>query len=416
MWLPFCELPAPVPSGRHAAHLGQSGPLPRWEPEPIRRRPHGNLARPPAFSPNAQLPLDEPVRLARALMHGTHLRRSATAAAQRVMRRAGLGAALLLAALAVAACGVTPQTVLEPTTEAARASHWLFLVVFWAGLAVFIVVEGMLLYTIVRFRRRRGDTLPPQTHGNLKLEIGWTIAPTVLVVLLAALTVPVIFANAQEPEDDALRVEAIGHQWWFEFNYPDIGVVTANELHLPVGKPAAIIVKSEDVLHSFWVPALRGKIDMVPGRTSVVRILPEQTGTFPGQCAEFCGTAHALMRFTVVVEEAAAFDAWAAHQLTDRVPPTTELAQAGEALLTPAGCTLCHTIRGVSEIGTIGPDLTHIGSRGHIAANMMDMSLANLEHWLRDPEGMKPGNLMNLPRELTEDEIEALTEYLMGLK
>ena len=352
----------------------------------------------------------------RALMHGMHLRRGATWPALRVMRRASLGAALVLAALAVAACGVTPQTILEPTTEAARASHWLFMVVFWAGLAVFVIVEGALLYTIVRYRRRRGDSLPAQTHGNLKLEIGWTIAPTILVVLLAALTVPVIFANAQEPEDDALRVEAIGHQWWFEFRYPDLGVVTANELHLPVGKPAAIILKSEDVLHSFWVPALRGKLDMVPGRTSVFRILPEQTGTFLGQCAEFCGTAHALMRFTAVVEEPEEFDAWAAQQLTDRIPPTTELAQAGEALLTPAGCALCHTIRGVTEIGTIGPDLTHVGSRGHIAGNLMDMSSSSLEHWLRDPKGMKPGNLMVLPRPLTEDEIEALTEYLMGLK
>ena len=352
----------------------------------------------------------------RALMHGTHLRPRATGAAQRVMRRVSLGAALVLAALVLAACGVTPQTILEPTTEAARASHWLFLVVFWAGLAVFVVVEGALLYTIWRFRRRRGDTLPAQTHGNLKLEIGWTIAPTILVVLLAAFTVPVIFANAQEPEDDAIRVEAIGHQWWFEFSYPDLGVVTANELHLPVGKPAAIIIKSEDVLHSFWVPALRGKLDMVPGRTSVFRILPEQTGTFPGQCAEFCGTAHALMRFTVVVEEPEEFDAWAAHQLTDRVPPTSELAQAGEALLTPAGCALCHTIRGVTEIGTIGPDLTHVGSRAHIAANTMGMSRSDLEHWLRDSDDMKPGNLMILPRPLTEDEIEALTEYLMGLK
>ena len=333
-----------------------------------------------------------------------------------VLRGVGAAAALGLAALLIAACGTTPQTIVEPTTEAARASHSLLLLVFWAGLAVFVIVEGVLLYTLVRFRRRRGDTLPPQTQGHLGLEIGWTIAPTVLIVIVAALTVPVIFANAQEPEGDAIAVRAIGHQWWFEFTYPELGVVTANELHLPVGRPAAIAVESVDVLHSFWVPALRGKIDMVPGRTSLIRIVPEVTGTFPGQCAEFCGTAHALMRFTVVVDEPNAFDEWVTRQLADRTPPTSELAHAGEALLGPAGCVACHTIRGVSDIGIIGPDLTHVGSRGHIAANIMDMSRPNLEKWLRDPTGMKPGNFMKLPRPLTEDEIGALVEYLSGLK
>jgi cytochrome c oxidase subunit 2 len=288
--------------------------------------------------------------------------------------------------------------------------------VFWAGLGVFVIVEGMLLYTIVRYRRRRGDDLPPQTHGHLGLEIGWTIAPTILVVIVAALTGPVIFANAQEPEEDALTIRAIGHQWWFEFTYPELGVVTANELHLPVGRPAAIVIESVDVIHSFWVPALRGKVDMVPGRTSVIRLLPEATGTFPGQCAEFCGTAHALMRFTVVVEEPDVFDDWVTHQLGDRIPPSTELGQAGEAMLAPAGCIACHTIRGVSEVGTVGPDLTHLGSRGHIASNTLEMSRENLGKWLRDPADVKPGNFMNLPRPLTEDEIEALVEYLAGLQ
>ena len=332
--------------------------------------------------------------------------------ARRPTRVIGLAGVILLLALAVAACGVTPQTTLNPTTEAGRATHSLLLLVFWAGLAVFVVVEGVLLYALVRYRRRRGDTLPRQTHGHTGLEIAWTIPPTILLVVVAVMTVPVIFANAEEPGADAVAVRAIGHQWWFEFTYPDLGVVTANELHLPVGKPAAISVESVDVLHSFWVPALRGKVDMVPGRTNVLTIVPEAIGTFRGQCAEFCGTAHALMRFTVVVEEPAVFDAWALRQLDDRVPPSTTLAKVGEELLQPTGCVACHTIRGVSEIGVLGPDLTHVGSRGHLASNIMDMSHQNLAKWLRDPTGVKPGSFMRLPRPLTEDEIEALVAGL----
>ncbi|MDE2897145.1 MAG: cytochrome c oxidase subunit II, partial [Chloroflexota bacterium] len=171
-----------------------------------------------------------------------------------------LAPALAVAVLALAACGVTPQTTLEPTTEAARTARDLLMFVFWAMVVTFVLVEGALLYVLIRFRRRSGDGIPAQTHGNTPLEIGWTIAPAILVVVIVVLTVPAIFSNARAAGPDALKVRAIGHQWWFEFQYPDLGVTTANELHLPVNREVEIQLESNDVLHSFWVPSLRGKL------------------------------------------------------------------------------------------------------------------------------------------------------------
>ena len=322
--------------------------------------------------------------------------------------------ALAVAALAFAACGATPQTTLEPTTEAARTARDLLMFVFWAMVVAFVLVEGVLLYVLIRFRRRSGDELPAQTHGNTPLEIGWTIAPAVLVVLIVVLTVPAIFSNARAASPDALQVRAIGHQWWFEFQYPDLGVVTANELHLPVDRDVEIQLESNDVLHSFWVPSLRGKLDMVPGRANRFVIRPEVVGTFPGQCAEFCGTAHALMKFTVVVESQADFDAWVQNQLADRVPPTSKPAKEGEMTLTLGGCVACHTIRGTDSAGILGPDLTHMRSRGHIAAGLLENTPENMRRWLSDPQGVKPGNSMVIP-ELTGEQLDALVAYLEGL-
>jgi len=326
-----------------------------------------------------------------------------------------LAPALAVAVLALAACGVTPQTTLEPTTEAARTARDLLMFVFWAMVVTFVLVEGALLYVLIRFRRRSGDGIPAQTHGNTPLEIGWTIAPAILVVVIVVLTVPAIFSNARAAGPDALKVRAIGHQWWFEFQYPDLGVTTANELHLPVNREVEIQLESNDVLHSFWVPSLRGKLDMVPGRENKFTIKPEVTGTFPGQCAEFCGTAHALMKFHVVVETQAEFNAWLQNERTDRVAPASELASEGEANLTLGGCVACHTIRGTDSAGILGPDLTHMGSRKYIAAGILENTPENMRAWLSDPQGVKPGNTMVIP-ELTTEQLDSLVAYLQGLK
>ena len=323
---------------------------------------------------------------------------------------------MLAVSVLVVACSSTPQTTLEPATEQAERSLNLLMLVFWAGLGVFVVVEGALVYAIVRYRRRPGDGIPTQTHGNHRLEIAWTIAPAVMVAVLAAFTVPVIFANANAPVDpNPIKVRVIAHQWWFEFRYPGLGVTTANEMHIPVGQEVELQLESEDVIHSFWVPALRGKMDMVPGRLNRIVITPQKTGTFEGQCAEFCGVAHALMKFTVVVDEPGQFDAWVARQIEDRAPPTNLLAEQGEALLVTGGCIACHTIRGTPAQGVIGPDLTHVGSRAKIAAGVLPNTTDNLASWLRDPQAVKAGNKMVI-RQLGEYEIDALVTYLQGLK
>ena len=323
--------------------------------------------------------------------------------------------ALAVVALGMAACGATPQTTLEPTTEAARTARDLLIFVFWAMVVVFVIVEGALLYILVRFRRRSGDGLPAQTHGNTPLEISWSIAPAILVIVIVVLTVPAVFSNARAAGPDALQVRAIGHQWWFEFQYPELGVVTANELHVPVDREIELQLESDDVLHSFWVPSLRGKLDMVPGRANGFTIRPEVTGTFLGQCAEFCGTAHALMKFTVVVESQQEFDAWVQNQLADRVPPAKGLEKEGEMLLTIGGCVACHTIRGTDAAGILGPDLTHMRDRDHIAAGILENTPDNMRRWLSDPQGVKPGNSMVIP-ELSGDQLDALVAYLEGLK
>ncbi|MYA58990.1 MAG: cytochrome c oxidase subunit II [Chloroflexi bacterium] len=342
-------------------------------------------------------------------------RRSTPLTRNRRIHAALLIPALAVAVLAMAACGVTPQTTLEPTTEAARTARDLLMFVFWAMVVTFVLVEGALVYCLIRFRRRSGDGIPAQTHGNTPLEIGWTIAPAILVVVIVVLTVPAIFSNARAASPDALQVRAIGHQWWFEFQYPDIGVVTANELHLPVGRDVEIQLESNDVLHSFWVPSLRGKLDMVPGRDNRFTIKPEVTGTFPGQCAEFCGTAHALMKFYVVVETQAEFTAWAETQRANALPPASDLAKEGETNLTLGGCVACHTIRGTDLEGKLGPDLTHVGSRKHIAAGILENTPDNMRLWLSDPQGVKPGNTMVIP-ELSTEQLDSLVAYLQGLK
>jgi cytochrome c oxidase subunit 2 len=223
----------------------------------------------------------------------------------------------------------------------------------------------------------------------------------------------VIVDTTGDAPDDSVEVVAIGNQWWFEFQYPELGVVTANELHLPIGQSINVELRSVDVLHSFWVPQLSGKVDMVPGHNNRLWFTPEQTGTFLGQCAEFCGTSHANMRFRVIVETQADFDAWVASQNADAAPAQGALAEAGEGIATTI-CAACHTIRGTTAAGQIGPDLTHLASRTTLASGMFDNDTDNLRDWLADPPDVKPGSKMpNL--NLTDEQLDQLVAYLQGL-
>jgi cytochrome c oxidase subunit 2 len=328
---------------------------------------------------------------------------------------------LPLAALvvAVSACsGEFPQSTLHPTADFGEHIDSLFRTIFWWALGVFVVVEAALLYVLFRYRERPGAGEPKHVHGSTLLELAWTLAPAVVLVFIAVPTIQTIFKTDGTAPDGALEIEVIGHQWWWEFRYPEYGITTANEMHVPQGRPVALLMTSADVIHSFWVPKLGGKRDLMPRRTTRLAFTPDSVGDFYGQCAEFCGASHANMRFRVMVDGAAEFEAWVRQE---QAPPVstdslTDLARQGaELFANPAKtCMACHMVQGITA-GVLGPNLTHVGSRSTIAAGILPNTEEGLARWLRDPVGEKPGSLMPKPP-LTEDEIMALVAYLRSLR
>ncbi len=342
-----------------------------------------------------------------------------------------LGAAVssLMAVLLAGCTPSHPQSTFDTLGPVAESQATLFFVLFWIGLVVFILVMAAIIYIAVRFRRKPGDGDPEQIHGHTRLEVAWTVAPTLLLIAVAVPSVLTIFDNAnspQKPEDGGLVVRATGHQWWFEFEYPDLGVVTANELHVPIGRPVNVELASVDVIHSFWVPKLAGKVDMVPNNDNTLWFQATAPGVYLGQCAEFCGESHAHMRFTVVAQTEADFASWVEAQAAPALAPADPLAIEGEDVFMSiqAGCRGCHTIDGTRARGQIGPDLTHFASRDSFAGSIVENTQPNLRDWLENPCDVKPGNIMckdagvyngTSPR-LTEPQISALIAYLRGLK
>lgn len=328
----------------------------------------------------------------------------------------GLAAALM----SVAACARdAPLDTLNPAGPVARQIDSLWDLVFGAAVVVFVVVEGLLVFALFRFRQRKGDTeAPKQTHGNTRLEIAWTIAPAVLLAVLAVPTVSTIWALSREPAD-ALQVTVTGVQWWWRYDYPEQRVVTANELHIPAGRPVRLALKSNDVIHSFWVPRLAGKQDVVPGRTNHLTLEADEPGEYSGTCVEYCGLSHANMRLTVIAHSPQDFERWVAGQLRPAVAPTDELAMEGKRIFEAQACVGCHTIRGTKGEGTTGPDLTHFASRDAFAGYIFPRTDENLREWLRDAPGEKPGSKMPAgiaEMGLTEDDITALIAYLQSLR
>lgn len=319
-----------------------------------------------------------------------------------------------------AVIGGSPQSVNRPAGDSMRKIWDLFVPIFWLSVLVFVLVTAILLFALWRFRRRPGeDRRPEQLHGNTRLEIAWTMVPAIILAIIAVPTLSLMFELDREPGPDALRVRVIGHQWWWEFQYPDYNVVTADELHVVVNRPVRLELNSADVIHSFWIPRLSGKRDVIPNWDNVLIFTPEEVGIFSGQCAEFCGIQHANMKFRVIVQTQEEFDAWIRQQQQPAAEaPSDPLAARGrELFLTPANaCIGCHTVAGTQAQGKVGPDLTHVGSRGIIAGGVLENTPENLARWLRNPQEVKPGNKMRLPRQLTDDEIEALVAYLRSLQ
>lgn len=316
----------------------------------------------------------------------------------------------------LAACGGPyPQSTLAPVSDFGRDVDTLFTGIFWWAVGVFVVVEGLLLVSVLRFRQREGAPRPVQRHGNTVLEITWTMAPALILVFIAVPTVRSIFKTAGDAPAGAVRVEVIGHQWWWEYRYPDLGIVTANELHLPVGRPVAVDITSADVIHSWWTPRLGGKRDATPNHHTRLAFTPDSIGMFMGQCAEYCGASHANMRLRTYVESDSAFQAWvAAQHVTPPAPAKGSPLEAGRAAFQRFGCIGCHTVAGFAN-GTIGPNLTHVGSRATIAGSTMMNTEEHLRSWIDNPPGMKPGSMM--PRMgVPPADIAMLVAYLMSLK
>jgi cytochrome c oxidase subunit 2 len=287
--------------------------------------------------------------------------------------------------------------------------------------SIFLVVAGLLAFTVVRFRRRKMDdgSEPAQIYGSNKIEVAWTVIPVLIVLVLSMATArSVVEVQNRHMPADALRVTVIGHQWWWEFRYPSLGIVTANELHVPLSTAAkptttALRLESADVAHSFWVPQLAGKTDVIPGITNNMWIDPRQQGTFLGNCAEYCGMQHANMLLSVIVEPAADFEKWAAAQTLDAV--SDPKLESSRATFLSLSCVNCHTVKGTPAVGTFGPDLTHLMNRTTLGSGVIPNTPGNLRAWVKDPQAMKPGNLMpNM--QLNAKELDEVVAYLASLK
>ncbi len=306
------------------------------------------------------------------------------------------------------------MSTLVARSDMAQDVLWLYGLITWLSLGIAAVVFGILGYVLVRFRDRPGAPLPPQTHGRPWLEIAWTLGPAIVLLVIAVPTIQVIFrTQTQAKPRDALEVTVRAYQWWWEFRYPALGVVTANELHIPAGRTIVFSLEGPDVIHSFWVPKLGGKRDVVPGRANAITLVPTGTGELWGQCAEFCGTAHANMGMRVVVDTPADFDRWVTAQRAPAAEPSGEAA-TGKALYAASACVGCHTIRGVST-GVLGPDLTHVGSRTTVGAGMFPNTPERMEAWVRNAPALKPG--VKMPAfSFTDEQARALAAYLASLK
>ncbi|QKT04662.1 cytochrome c oxidase subunit II [Ectothiorhodospiraceae bacterium 2226] len=315
-----------------------------------------------------------------------------------------------LASLALGACS-GPQSTLQPAGSDARLIDTLWWVMFWGSVVIFLIVMALVLYATFRPHHRR---LP--FKGRTLILVGGIAWPVVTLTALLIYGVSVGRTITQPVAPEAVRIEVTGHMWWWEVRYPDEGFVTANEIRVPVGTPVEIAVDTADVIHSFWVPNLAGKLDMLPGRVNHMRFTAEQPGVYRGQCAEFCGPQHARMAFYVVVETPEAYAAWVEKEAQPAREPQSELELRGRDAFLGAGCGACHTVRGTEAAGMLGPDLTHLGGRLSIGAGMFDNNRGTLGGWIVDSQAIKPGNKMPPFREFDGETLQALLVYLESLQ
>ncbi len=314
----------------------------------------------------------------------------------------------------------TPNT-FDPHSGPALLIHHLSLFVIEITAAIFIVVASLWVYVLNRFRQRdtSDDSEPPQVYGSTQIELAWTVVPILIVVVLFLTTARILFAiQDQKMPPTAIQADVVGHQFWWEFRYPSYGFTTVGELHVPVSTErvpmtTSLRLLSADVDHSFWVPALFGKIDSIPNRVNSMWFTPDKVGMFVGQCAQFCGVEHAKMLLRVYVQTPEDFAAWVKNQQQPAVqdPAVAE----GRQLFESQACISCHVVRGTSAQGRFGPDLTHLMSRDTIASGAAANTAASLKLWIKDPDYVKPGSLMPA-MQLSEAQIDQIVAYLTTLK
>jgi cytochrome c oxidase subunit 2 len=343
----------------------------------------------------------------------------------------GLSIPLLLAS---ACSGSDPQNTLSTQGHISAVIAGLFWPVFWLAVAVFVLVESLLIFALIRFRGRPGGAVPKQIHGNTTLELTWTAIPAVMLLGVAIPTVATLVHINSTPAN-AMQINVIAHQWWWEFDYPqqDVNIngstvsipkeiVTADELHIPAGVPIHVNLHSDDVIHSFWVPVLVGKQDVIPNHDGGMWFNAYNPGTYYGECAQFCGEQHALMLFRVVAQSQDDFSSWLSGQQAPAnlssqalavLTGNTSATDAGAQALINNGCTGCHTIDGTNAKGTVGPNLTHFASRTWFEE--MDNNAQNVQKWISGPQVVKPGNDMKIGH-LSDQDVSALVALLTNLK
>jgi cytochrome c oxidase subunit II len=313
-------------------------------------------------------------------------------------------------------------TILDPNSTPAHEIYGLSLFVLLITGSIFVAVAGLLAYVVIRYRAREADKEhePAQIYGSTQVELAWTVIPVLIVVVLFLTTARIIFAIQDAPKPTAaLDVTVIGHQFWWEFRYPKLGIVTANELHLPVSTPEApeptyLKLLSADVDHSFWVPQLGGKTDLIPNHPNEMWVDPEKTGLYLGQCAQFCGVEHAKMLLRVYVDTPEQFANWVKSQQQRPAAQNAAAATAGQRVFETEACVSCHTISGTAAKGTFGPDLTHLMSRATIASGAAENTPENLHAWIENPNTFKPGALMPA-MQLSDEQTDEVVAYLETL-
>lgn len=292
-------------------------------------------------------------------------------------------------------------------------THLFIIVLIWMGV-ILTLVTGLVTYIVIVYRKKN-EAEPRQVYGNRRLELIWTAGPIVLLLYIFVATIHTMGVSDPPTLHHSPDMLIVGHQWWWEVHYLKSGVVTANDVHFPVGEPMLVEFKSADVIHDWWVPALGRKIDLIPGHPNRLWIDPDRAGTFLGTCTQFCGAEHAWMRIRVIAQPPAQFQAWLADQGKIPPVPTTGAAAAGAALFRSLPCINCHTIRGLGPTPNIGPDLTHVASRETLGSGRLKNTPQNLAAWLRDPGRFKPGTQMPNLR-LNKEQVDDLVAYLETLR